>query len=369
MARSLPPLLLLLLRCAPALCLLTKVPPRPRSVTSSHDLSSLLADGVPYSSLDIRGDSSALLKRGGGQQHPVAAALHQRRESSSRPGERTDGHRIALAIEGGGMRGCVAAGMVAAIHELGLTDGFDAVYGSSAGSLIGAYLLSRQVPRYGCSIYYENLPGAGRAFIDLRNVLRSVGMGWVRLSPTGIKDMMRRRLGMPVLNLDHLLVDIVQRIKPLDWQAFWKAQPTQPLRVVASNLQTETATVFGSDESDFTSLPELAQCMRASMLLPGICGPVVQIPSREGDAYADAMLYEPIPYRSATSEGASHVLVLRTRPDGVNLVKKQSVSSEGVARPMGQDVRAIVPHSLPIPKNTFSINPRVPQPTRRTPLP
>jgi hypothetical protein len=41
--------------------------------------------------------------------------------------------------------GCVAAGMVAAVHHLNLTDSLDAVYGSSAGSLIGAYLLSRQV--------------------------------------------------------------------------------------------------------------------------------------------------------------------------------------------------------------------------------
>ena len=39
---------------------------------------------------------------------------------------------------------------------------------------------------------------------------------------------------------------------------------------------------------------------------------------------ADAMLFEPIPYRAALTEGATHVLVLRTRPDGVNLVRKQA---------------------------------------------
>ena len=39
---------------------------------------------------------------------------------------------------------------------------------------------------------------------------------------------------------------------------------------------------------------------------------------------ADAMLFEPIPYRAALAEGATHVLVLRTRPDGVNLVRKQA---------------------------------------------
>ena len=35
----------------------------------------------------------------------------------SRAGERRDGMKIALAIEGGGMRGCVAAGMAAVLFS------------------------------------------------------------------------------------------------------------------------------------------------------------------------------------------------------------------------------------------------------------
>lgn len=42
------------------------------------------------------------------------------------------------------MRGCVSAGMIAAVCTLGLMDTFDAVYGSSAGSLIGAYAIAGQ---------------------------------------------------------------------------------------------------------------------------------------------------------------------------------------------------------------------------------
>lgn len=33
----------------------------------------------------------------------------------------------------GGMRGCVGAGMLAALTHLGMSDAFDVVYGSSAG--------------------------------------------------------------------------------------------------------------------------------------------------------------------------------------------------------------------------------------------
>ena len=37
--------------------------------------------------------------------------LYARVEQGSEPGNRTDGKKIAIAIEGGGMRGCVAAGI------------------------------------------------------------------------------------------------------------------------------------------------------------------------------------------------------------------------------------------------------------------
>ncbi|CAM9782440.1 unnamed protein product, partial [Ectocarpus fasciculatus] len=68
------------------------------------------------------------------------------------------------------MRGCVSAGMIAAVSTLGLMDTFDAVYGSSAGSLVGAYAIAGQVwmPRLGCSVYYDTLTGTGRHFIDTR---------------------------------------------------------------------------------------------------------------------------------------------------------------------------------------------------------
>lgn len=74
--------------------------------------------------------------------------------------------KIGLSLEGGGMRGCVGAGMLAAINHLGLRDAFDVVYGSSAGSLMGAFFLSGQTPLEGPGIYYDILSQAGKDFID-----------------------------------------------------------------------------------------------------------------------------------------------------------------------------------------------------------
>jgi hypothetical protein len=38
-------------------------------------------------------------------------------------------------------------------------DGIDGVFGSSAGSLVGAYFVGNQqgMPQYGCSVYYDLL--------------------------------------------------------------------------------------------------------------------------------------------------------------------------------------------------------------------
>ena len=86
--------------------------------------------------------------------HPVIELVLQRWVNGSLPGHRAalDNNRVALCIEGGGMRGCVAAGATAALNVLGLNDAVDIVYGSSAGSMIGAYFISRQYT--GIEIYH-----------------------------------------------------------------------------------------------------------------------------------------------------------------------------------------------------------------------
>ena len=44
----------------------------------------------------------------------------ERARTGSRPGRRTDGCRLGLVVEGGGMRGCVSAGSLMALYQLGL---------------------------------------------------------------------------------------------------------------------------------------------------------------------------------------------------------------------------------------------------------
>ena len=84
------------------------------------------------------------------------------------------------------MRGCLTAGMVTAIHHLGLEDTVDVVYGSSAGTVIGAYFITRQLPWFGPEVYYDALTTAGDRFINTKRFLRALGLGLV--DPRLIKD-------------------------------------------------------------------------------------------------------------------------------------------------------------------------------------
>src|SRR3954447_5493270 len=100
--------------------------------------------------------------------HPVAELLRARRDGGSRPGARDDGRRVALVLEGGGMRGVVSAGMAAALERLRLVDALDLVVGSSAGAINGAALLGG-VAGTGAAAYCG--PMASRRFVNPARLL------------------------------------------------------------------------------------------------------------------------------------------------------------------------------------------------------
>jgi hypothetical protein len=118
---------------------------RRHMVTNVHELrSKILDEGLPLQSLTVECPySSANAAIGEVLQHNVIQLMVSRYHTQSKPGFRhsNDTAYLALAIEGGGVRGAVCSGMAAAIAALGLTDSFDTVIGSSAGSVIGAYMV------------------------------------------------------------------------------------------------------------------------------------------------------------------------------------------------------------------------------------
>ena len=273
--------------------------------------------------------------------HPVVQLLHDRRRNGRRSNAKDEQCKIALAVEGGGMRGCVSAGMICAVHYLNLTASLDAVYGASAGTVVGSYLITEQLRYSGPEVYYDQLTTAGREFIDTRRLLRAVGLGG--LDVKGSWKQYLKKLDLPVLQLDFLLKRTMQETKPLDWERFSKRQSTLPMNVVASGLETGQAHTLNMKKGAFENLEELANCMHASCLLPGIAGPVMNIhknilrgepvPAGESkfirrnnlsddryEPFADSLLYEPLPFETACkSDGITHCVVVRSRPDGVDV--------------------------------------------------
>lgn len=113
-------------------------------ITQINQIPRLQAESTSIESgekLPIKPETSNVIAIGNTQSikhdHPTIDLVLKRWREGSKPGHRLHGdiQKLALAIEGGGMRGCVAAGATAAIHFLGLNDAIDVVYGSSAGAV------------------------------------------------------------------------------------------------------------------------------------------------------------------------------------------------------------------------------------------
>jgi predicted patatin/cPLA2 family phospholipase len=268
--------------------------------------------------------------------HQVVQLMVERFHSQSTPGNRhaTDTARLALSMEGGGMRGAVSAGMAAAIASLGLCDAFDVIYGSSAGSVIGAYMVSRQM----ClDVYVDILPAAKRSFVCKKRLISSMatqGVDWVLSRLMQDDDLPKlAHKAVPGMNISFILDGIMGEahgVRPLDLEKFRENDQKQPLRVASSYVKNHKLYTksFGtrdffpkySNETVTTASGRregLFACLQASMTVPGATGPPVRIQKgNETLPYFDAFCFEPLPYRSAVEEGATHCLVLCSRPEG-----------------------------------------------------
>ena len=161
--------------------------------------------------------------------HPVLSALE----------ERPPGARLALVVEGGGMRGAVTGGMVLGLDELGLAGAFDAAYGSSAGTLNAMWLVSGRV-REGVPTWTD--PALVRALISRRR--------W------------------PMVDVRGLVEDRYERLSPGLVAAVLGARTE--LHPIATDVATGAAADLHPAISDERTL---CVALRASATLPLLAGP------------------------------------------------------------------------------------------------
>ena len=75
----------------------------------------------------------------------------------------SDGYKIGLVVQGGGMRGVMNSAMLDALQRMGYSNCIDNVYGNSAGATNAAYFLAGQ-SHIATSVYIEDL--SNRKFIN-----------------------------------------------------------------------------------------------------------------------------------------------------------------------------------------------------------
>jgi predicted patatin/cPLA2 family phospholipase len=209
--------------------------------------------------------------------HPALRIAVERIRAGSTPRHREDPQVLALAIEGGGMGGAVSAGMCVMLDALGLIPSFDFIYGCSSGALNGLWTASGQAP-LGATNYED---AASREFISTLHMLR----------------------GKPIIDLEFLFDQIATHVKPYSPEQLARGPE---LRVIATAVERREEVVL----SDFASPQETLAAVRASCALPLLGG---TLPHFRDELMADGGLVEAVPYQSALRDGATHVIVLRSR--------------------------------------------------------
>lgn len=233
-------------------------PSSPTNPITGRPIDGLPAEGVP-STTDI---------------------IMNRLAGNSRPGARNDPWRVALAVEGGGMRGVIPAGMLLALEQMGLRNSIDVVVGTSAGAIAGAFFITGLGSRV-APVYYRELNQA--PFLNKRRLLRlQAAMDLDYLVDVALMDQ-----GLSPHEVAHNPIPLYATVTPVD--------PEDHTRLFR---------VDGSDD-------RVRSILKATASLPVLGGPAKVVDDRE---YVDGGMLSQIPWRHAADLDATHILALPSRP-------------------------------------------------------
>jgi predicted patatin/cPLA2 family phospholipase len=189
-----------------------------------------------------------------------------------------DNYVVAVALEGGGLRGVVSGAMLIALRDLGYAEYVDNYYGTSSGSINITYF-SAGASWEALSVYYDHLT---------RGFLRGkTSIGLTRLDMGYLETVMRERV-------------------PLDSKMLSKSAINA--RIVLTNVDTMTPEIVKINEVD-----DPISYLLAGSWLPILAGKPRQL---HGVRYLDGGVLWADPIYAAVSEGCTHVLALNTSASG-----------------------------------------------------
>lgn len=194
-------------------------------------------------------------------------------------GDRRDDATLALVVEGGGMRGVLSASMAAVLEQAGVTACVDLVVGTSAGAVNAAAVAAGAAEAMAAS--YADVFSA-REYADARRLLRgrpAVDTGRIVGATDDLLDLATRALAGGV-------------------------------RLAAVATDVATAEPVALEEASPASL---LTALQASGTLPLVGGPPVPL---HGRLWLDGGIAAAVPLAQARDLGATHAIVLTTRPAG-----------------------------------------------------
>ncbi len=195
--------------------------------------------------------------------------------------EKRDGHRktntIGLVVQGGGMRGVYSMGALAALEEMGFSQCFDHLVGSSAGALNGAYFLTGQAS-YGVETYIHYL--SKKSFVN----------------PFRLKK---------IVDIDYLVDQIGKRVRPLQLNKL-RSSPTTLHISLTDKWHAETQWV-----TNRTPGIDIWEAFRATAAIPLLYNKAVKV----GDGhYVDGSISARIPLRRIMEYPCRYIVVILTMP-------------------------------------------------------
>jgi predicted patatin/cPLA2 family phospholipase len=185
--------------------------------------------------------------------------------------------KTALVVEGGGLRGAFSVGVLQVLLSRFGADAFDGIFAVSSGVFASTYFVANQGAEME-SIWRDRV--CGSQLIDHRN--------WFT--------------GRPVLRLDYL-IDLFKGPVKLDLDLVMNSRPY--LEYVLTDHRTRKPVHIDA------KCPDIFDLMRASSALPHVYKLPVTVAGRD---FYDGGQSDPIPVRRAIEFGATHIVVVRTRP-------------------------------------------------------
>lgn len=189
---------------------------------------------------------------------------------------------VALALEGGGMRGAYTAGVLDVFLDNGIK--FGAYAGTSAGA---THLCSYLSEQRGRNRRLDVIHSANKRYMSLGNLIR-----------TG-----------DFFEVEYCYHEIPKIIDPFDYETFKKNASISKFYAVATNLETGKAEYLIAKD---LSLDEEMDYVRASASLPLMS----RIVNCDGKKLLDGGIGDSIPFEAMMQKGYEKQVVVVTQPEG-----------------------------------------------------